>query len=176
MQFKEALESMIEKGAKVKLPAWGGYWCWDEEKQTVMMHCRPKDTDEGQGPVIDIRDTQRVQYTLENVCSDKWIIADEKNCPVLGGVATFDFQTAFKYLKRGLTLTRLGWKKESFMGENIKSVCITYFNVGGTFVADIIDNSGIYHSKTFTNLSAKDMMANDWCFFVSCENEVVGGK
>ena len=29
MNFKQALEEM-KKGNKVKLPSWGGYWCWDD--------------------------------------------------------------------------------------------------------------------------------------------------
>lgn len=48
MIFKEAFEAM-KHGAKVKLPGWNGYWCWDDEKQTIMIHCRPKDSDKGQG-------------------------------------------------------------------------------------------------------------------------------
>ena len=68
MNFKQALEEM-KKGNKVKLPSWGGYWCWDDDKKTIMMHCRPKDADEGQGPILDIRETQRVEYTLSNVLS-----------------------------------------------------------------------------------------------------------
>ena len=63
MNFKQALEEM-KKGNKVKLPSWGGYWCWDDTKHTVMMHCRPKDADKGQDPILDIRETQRVEYTL----------------------------------------------------------------------------------------------------------------
>lgn len=47
MTFKEAFEAM-KHGAKVKLPGWNGYWCWDDEKQTIMIHCRPKDSDKGQ--------------------------------------------------------------------------------------------------------------------------------
>lgn len=31
MTFKEAFEAM-KKGAKVKLPSWGGYWYWDDDK------------------------------------------------------------------------------------------------------------------------------------------------
>ena len=167
MQFKEALELMIKKDAKVKLPAWGGYWCWDEEKQTVMMHCRPKDTDEGQGPVIDIRDTQRVQYTLENVCSDKWIVANEKNCPVLGGVATFDFQTALKYLKRGLPMRRKGW----IINENVKYTYLTYNYDGESFIGYIVYNNGDKEVKYYDEMPVSDMMADDWCFA-----EIEGGK
>ncbi len=90
MTFSEAFKAM-KAGAKVKLPSWGGYWFWDAEKQSIMMQCRPKDTDKGQGDLLDIRETQRVEYTLSNILSDEWLIADETNCPVLGGEATFGF-------------------------------------------------------------------------------------
>lgn len=83
MTFSEAFKAM-KAGAKVKLPSWGGYWFWDAEKQSIMMQCRPKDTDKGQGDLLDIRETQRVEYTLSNILSDEWLIADETNCPVLG--------------------------------------------------------------------------------------------
>ena len=82
MEFKRALEEM-KKGSKVKLPSWGGFWCWDPDKETIMMHCRPQDADKGQGPILDIRETQRVEYTLKNIQSDEWQIADESNTPVL---------------------------------------------------------------------------------------------
>ena len=77
MKFTEALREM-KQGKKVKLPSWGGFWYWDKEKQTVMIQCRPQDSD--QGNLFDIRETQRVEYTLSNVASDEWIIADEMNC------------------------------------------------------------------------------------------------
>ena len=99
MKFKEAFEKM-KSGAKVKLPGWGGYWYWDSEKETIMMRCRQKDPD--QGDLLDIRETQRVEYTLMNMQSEEWEIADEKNCPALGGTATFSFADAIRYLKRGL--------------------------------------------------------------------------
>ena len=95
MTFKEAFEAMT-KGAKVKLPGWNGYWCWDEDKQTIMIHCRPKDSDT-EGDILDIRETQRVEYTLMHTQRDDWMIADENNCGVLGG------------LKRGLKVARKGW-------------------------------------------------------------------
>ena len=106
MKFTEALREMKE-GKKVKLPSWGGYWYWDKEKQTVMIQCRSQDSD--QGELLDIRETQRVDYTLLNVASDEWIIADETSCPVLGGEVTFSFGDAIKYVKRGLKLKRKGW-------------------------------------------------------------------
>ena len=44
MKFLEALQNM-KNGIPMKLPSWGGYWCWDAEKETIMMHCREKDSD-----------------------------------------------------------------------------------------------------------------------------------
>ena len=106
MKFSEAFEKM-KSGAKVKLPSWGGYWCWDAEKETIMMRCRQKDPD--QGDLLDIRETQRVEYTLMNMQSEEWEIADEKNCPALGGTATFSFADAIRYLIRGFIVASLGW-------------------------------------------------------------------
>lgn len=107
MKFQEAFQQM-KQGKKIKLPSWGGYWTWDEEKQTILMHCRPGNSDTG-NPVMDIRETQRVEYTLENICSEEWIIADEANTPILGGVALFGFGEAIKYIQRGLKVARVGW-------------------------------------------------------------------
>lgn len=58
---------------------------------------------------MDIKTTDRLEYTLSNILSNEWIIADEKNTPVLGGKATFDFGEAIKYVKRGLKVSRKGW-------------------------------------------------------------------
>ena len=106
MNFTEAFKAM-KQGAKVKLPGWGGYWYWDSEKETIMIQCRQQDADAGD--LLDIRETQRVEYTLMNVLSDGWVLADESNCPVLGGTATFSFGDAIKYMKRGMKVKRKGW-------------------------------------------------------------------
>ena len=34
MDFEEAL-ALMKEGHKVKLPSWGGYWSWDQDKETV---------------------------------------------------------------------------------------------------------------------------------------------
>lgn len=39
MDFEEAL-ALMKEGHKVKLPSWGGYWSWDQEKETVIMHTK----------------------------------------------------------------------------------------------------------------------------------------
>lgn len=39
MRFNEAFAAM-KQGAKAKLPSWGGYWCWDSAKKTIIMHTK----------------------------------------------------------------------------------------------------------------------------------------
>lgn len=108
MKFKEALKEM-KKGIPMKLPSWGGYWYWDEDAQTIIMYTKDNKR-------LDIRETQRVEYTLMNVLSDEWIPATGQNCPILGGEATFGFGDAIKYVKRGLKLKRKGWNgKEQYI-------------------------------------------------------------
>jgi hypothetical protein len=67
LKFGQALK-LMQEGEKVKLPSWGGYWCWDKEKETVMMHCKD-------GRVLDIRETRDVGFTLNNINSNEWKIA-----------------------------------------------------------------------------------------------------
>lgn len=102
MKFDQAL-ALMKQGTPMKLPSWGGYWMWDSDKETIMMHCRAEQSDNGKS-ILDIRETQRVEYTLENILSEDWIIATVDNTEILGGHVTFGFEIAFKYLKRGLKL------------------------------------------------------------------------
>lgn len=168
MKFEQALKEM-KSGKKVKLPSWGGYWTWDEEKKTILMHCRPGNYDTG-NPIMDIRETQRVEYTLANVCSDEWVIADENNCPELGGIATFNFGEAIKYLKRGMKVARKGWNGKNQYIELASN--ISYVNASMEIVNckhDAIGNQAV----TFVGTSGvqmgwlasqADMLAEDWVF------------
>lgn len=167
MNFVEALKAM-KNGAKVKLPSWGGYWYWDPELETVMIQCRPQDSD--QGELLDIRETQRVEYTLSNVASDEWVVADENNCPVLGGETAFGFGDAIKYLKRGLKVKRKGWNGKNQYIELAKN--ISYVNpseevinaeheaVGNHAIA-FVGTSGVQLGWL---ASQADMLADDWVF------------
>lgn len=169
MRFIEALKAM-KNGAKVKLPSWGGYWCWDAEKETVMIHCRPQDSDH-QGEILDIRETQRVEYTLSNVASEDWVIADEENCPVLGGEAMFGFGDAIRYLKRGLKVARKGWNgKEMFLfvADEIHFFTKTELKKKNDEPYDMLPSITM---KTADNKcvvgwvpSQTDMFAEDWVF------------
>lgn len=169
MKFLEALNNM-KNGIPMKLPSWGGYWCWDADKETIMMHCRPQDADHGQGPVLDIRKTQRVEYTLQNMLSDDWVPANGENTPILGGVATFGFGDAVKYMKRGLKVKRQGWNGKNQHIELATS--ISYKNADGEIVNclhDVIGNKAVAFVGTSGVqmgwlASQADMLAEDWGF------------
>ena len=159
MNFKDAFKAM-KAGGKVKLPSWGGYWYWDDEKQTIIMHTKD-------GEELDIRETQRVEYTLGNILSDEWVIADESNTPILGGVATFGFGEAIKYLKRGLKVKRLGWNGKGIYLEmqepdEHSKMTLPYVYI----VTDnlITDNPHAPKGVVPWLASQTDMLAEDWIF------------
>lgn len=174
MEFKEAFE-LMKQGFKVKLPSWGGYWYWDAERKTIMIQCRPQDSDNGE--LLDIRETQRVEYTTMNILSDEWIVADKKNCPVLGGEAVFSFGEAVKYLKRGFKVARKGWNGKGmylFLGQNFELTTdadlgeYTEEHPDGTYDAEINDavcmrtaDKSIVIGWVPTQV---DMLAEDWGF------------
>ena len=162
MKFKEALKVMQE-GTKVKLPSWGGYWYWDADKQTIMIHTKD-------GKELDIRETQVVEYTTLNICSDEWGIADPHNCPQLGGEAAFSFGEAIKYMKRGMRVKRKGWNGKNQYIE--LATAIGYVNPEGIVVNaehDAIGNKAIAFCGTSGVqmgwlASQADMLAEDWVF------------
>ena len=162
MKFEDALKTM-KSGEKVKLPSWGGYWCWNPEKETIIMH-----TTDGQE--LDIRETQNVEYTLQNILSDEWALADGTNCPKLGGETTFSFGEAIKYLKRGMKVARKGWngKKQyiqlatgiSYKTVNDEVVNCEHDAIGNKAVA-FVGTSGVQMGWL---ASQADMLAEDWIF------------
>lgn len=103
MLFREAFE-LMKQGKKLKLPSWAGYWYWSKDKQTIIMHTKD-------GVDMDIRETQIPDYTFSNIASDEWVLADDQNCPELGGEATFGFGDAYKFLERGLRVTKKSCQK-----------------------------------------------------------------
>ena len=162
MKFKEAFEEM-KSGIPVKLPSWAGYWWWDEESQTILMYTKD-------GDCLDIRETQNVEYTLKNILSDEWVYADSRNCPILGGEATFSFGEAIKYLKRGMKVARKGWNgKKQYIQI---ATGISYKDTEGVIVNcnhDAIGNNAIAFVGTSGVqmgwlASQADMLAEDWIF------------
>lgn len=91
MKFKEAYRLMRED-KKVKLPSWSGFWCWDKNKESIIMHTK-------EGEVLDIRDTKNVGYTLTNIFSDEWEEATPINTPLIGGSLAMSFETALMLMK-----------------------------------------------------------------------------
>lgn len=168
MKFSEAFK-LMKQGAKVKLPSWGGYWYWDAEKETIMIQCRPQDNGE-KGELLDIREMQMVEYTTMNMQSDEWIIADETNCQVLGGEATFSFGDAIKYMKRGLKVARKGWngKKQyiqlatgiSYKTADNEIINCEHDAIGNKSIA-FVGTSGVQMGWV---ASQADMLAEDWIF------------
>lgn len=159
MKFAEAFKHM-KAGNPVKLPSWGGYWVWDEEKQTIMMHCREKDSDTGKD-VLDIRESQRVEYTLSNILSDDWILATEENTPIMGGVATFGFGDAIKYMKRGLKVKRQGWNGKNQYIELATNISYKNAAAIGNKAIAFVGTSGVQMGWL---ASQSDMLAEDWVF------------
>lgn len=162
MKFEEALKAM-KSGDKVKLPSWGGYWYWDPEKETIIMHTK-------EGRELDVRETQTVEYTISNILSDEWIPANGQNCPILGGEATFSFGEAIKYLKRGMKVARKGWNgKKQYIQ---LATGISYKTTGGEIVNcehDAIGNMAVAFVGTSGVqmgwlASQADMLAEDWVF------------
>lgn len=158
MKFSEAFK-LMKQWAKVKLPSWAGYWRWDEESQTILMYTKD-------GGCLDIRETQNVEYTLQNILSDEWVYADSRNCPILGGEATFSFGEAIKYLKRGMKVARKGWNGKGMYlfladGEDLTS-CLS----SGDFEC----TSSVCMKTAQNNIcvgwlaSQADMLAEDWVF------------
>lgn len=168
MKFEEALKNM-KAGIPMKLPSWGGYWFWDPEKETIMMKCRKIDSETGKD-LLDIRETQRVEYTLTNIISDEWVPANEENTTILGGIPTFGFGDAIKYMKRGIKVKRKGWNRKNQYIQLAKN--ISYVTSDGSVQNcdhDAIGNMAIAFVGTSGVqmgwlASQADMLAEDWVF------------
>ena len=196
MKFHEVSKAMDE-GKKIKLKDWdNAYWykkggiiinhdeegfeCdareifpfdlmwvangdWDAAKETIVMHTKD-------GRELDIRETKRVEYTTLNILSDEWVLASTKNCPAMGGEATFSFGEAIKYLKRGHKVARKGWngKKQyiqlasgiSYKAPTGDIVNCEHDAIGNMAVA-FVGTSGVQMGWL---ASQADMLADDWVF------------
>ena len=162
MRFEQALE-LMKQGHKVKLPSWGGYWEYEVEGDRIWMHTKDNN-------VLEIRETERLSYIIENILSDEWIIADEENTPILGGVATFNFGEAIKYVKRGFKVKRKGWNGQnqyielasniSYVNPDNEVVNAEHNAIGNKAIA-FVGTSGVQLGWL---ASQSDMLAEDWVF------------
>lgn len=159
MKFEQALQEM-KKGIPMKLPSWGGYWCWDEEKKTIIMYTKDNQR-------LDIRETQVVEYTLMNVLSDEWIPANGENTTILGGAPTFNFGEAIKYLKRGMKVARQGWNGKGIYIEMQKPDEHSKMTLPYLYIVTnglVTDNPRAPKGVVPWLASQTDMLAEDWVF------------
>lgn len=98
MVFKEAYEA-LKQGAMVKCPEWAGYWKWEDN--SIKMYCKD-------GRVLDVRETDNVDYTLNFIMRDDWEIVGEPEVKDLN-IQTFTFGEAIRRLKAGQKVARKGW-------------------------------------------------------------------
>ena len=159
MRFNEAFKAMKE-GHKVKLPSWAGYWVYEAEGDRIWMHCKD-------GRVLEIRETEVLTYTLGNICSDEWVIADEANTPVLGGIATFNFGEAIKYLKRGFKVARKGWNGKGIylelqVPDEHSKMTLPYIYIVTNGL--VTDNPHAPKGCVPWLASQTDMLSDDWVF------------
>lgn len=166
--FFDGIFAYMKQGRKAKLPSWAGYWEWDPENKTIMMHCRPEESDNGKN-VLDIRETQRVEFTLSNLLSDKWMIATEENCPLLGGENLMDFGDALHLAKTyGAKIARKGWngkgqyvevaKNISYLDFKDNAVNVNHDTAGNSALA-FVGTSGVQIGWL---ASQADMLSDDW--------------
>lgn len=173
MKFKEAYD-LLRKGFYIKLPSWGGYWSWDVNKETIMMHLKDNIT------VMDIRDTLNVDYTLRNILSDEWMIANEENTPILGGKNTFGFHKALEYMERGYSVRRNIWaNKKAYITisvekkyvdaykEKLNKQVSNYFSDRLSKMDKVIiyGNDDLSTESRLILLTQEDILADDWCFY-----------
>lgn len=146
MNWNEAYK-LLKEGNKIKLPSWGGYWYWDNDKETIIMHTKDNEK-------IDIRETQRVDYTFSNIASDKWIIATSENTPILGGDVRFDFLEALKYLLRGFKVRRESWD------------LVDYIYFQDDSVSALLTGASSQEKEHVSYTITKDsILAKDWMFY-----------
>lgn len=157
MVFKEAYEA-LKQGAMIKLPEWAGYWKWEDN--SIKMHCKD-------GKILDIRETEDVDYTLKFTMRDEWEIVGEADVKDLN-IQTFSFGEAIRRLKTGQKVARKGWNGKSQYIELASN--ISYVNAGKEIVNcehnDIGNKAIAFVGTSGVQMgwlaSQADMLAEDW--------------
>lgn len=157
MNFQKAYEA-LKQGAMIKCPEWAGYWKWEDN--SIKMHCKD-------GRILDIRETENVDYTLNFILRDDWEVVGEADVKDLD-IQTFTFGEAIRRLKAGQKVARKGWNSKK---QYIQlATGISYVSADGELVNcehDAIGNKAIAFVGTsgvqmgWLALQA-DMLAEDW--------------
>ena len=69
MNFQAAF-SYLKRGHDITLPEWGGFWRWDTENKTIIMHTR-------KGELIDIRESLDMDYTIGFMFRGDWELSNK---------------------------------------------------------------------------------------------------
>lgn len=156
MIFKEAYEA-LKQGAAIKVPEWAGFWKWEDA--SIKMHCKD-------GRILDIRETEDVDYTLKFIMRDDWevVSGDVKELDI----QTFTFGEAISRMKRGQKVARKGWngkdqyielaKNISYQNRDGKVINCVHENIGNKAIA-FVGTSGVQMGWL---ASQADMLAEDW--------------
>lgn len=151
MKFAEAFEVM-KKGYPVKRPAWRGYWEYDPDGDRIMMHC-------SDGRILEIRETDDLSFTLENIMSEDWIVSIVPHC--------FGFGKAIDFLKSGRRVAREGWNGKNQYIQLASNISYTFgeevinceHNAIGNQAIAFVGTSGVQMGWL---ASQADMLADDW--------------
>lgn len=157
MNFKKAYEA-LKQGARIALPEWAGFWKW--ENNTIKMYCKD-------GRVLDIRDSENVDYTIIFTFRDDWEIVGEDSVRDLN-IQTFTFGEAIRRLKAGQKVARRGWNGKSQYIELASK--ISYINASNELINarhDAMGNNAIAFVGTSGIqlgwlASQADILAEDW--------------
>lgn len=156
MNFGQAL-TLLKEGKKVKRGHWTGYWV--KEDDTIVMYLKT-------GEKMDIRDTEDVFFTLQNIVENDWEVVDNGTTTELN-IQTFTFGEALRKLKQGKKVKRKGWNgKNQFLILLENNSAILYDQDEN--VEDVLVLHEFVAIKTVQNTlvpwlaSQTDMLGEDW--------------
>lgn len=120
------------------------------------------------GRVLDIRETEDVFYTLSNIASEDWKLAEDEEIHL--DVHTFTFGEAIRRLKAGQKVARKGWNGKGMFLFFAKSTDIetkadltSCENMHGDLVLpSIVMKTADNHFCVGWLASQTDILAEDW--------------
>lgn len=154
MKFSEAYEA-LKQGAKIKMPEWAGFWAMEDGN--IKMHCKD-------GRVLDIRETEDIDYTLGFIMREDWILADDVAVENLN-IRTFTFGEAIRKLKAGQKVARKGWNGKGIYIEMQKPDEHSKMTLPYIYIVTnglVTDNHDAPKGVVPWLASQTDMLATDW--------------
>ena len=154
MKFSEAYEA-LKQGAKIKMPEWAGFWAMEDGN--IKMHCKD-------GRVLDIRETEDIDYTLGFIMREDWILADDVAVENLN-IRTFTFGEAIRKLKAGQKVARKGWNGKGIYIEMQKPDEHSKMTLPYIYIVTnglVTDNPDAPKGVVPWLASQTDMFATDW--------------